>query len=93
MIVCAADQAILRERRRQARSAACGDGLRARLGEWMIVFSERKIEFPPDGNQRASQLFDRRRSCAGCNPQSLGASGDRGIVDRLNVDSVPWRGA
>src|SRR5436305_3703616 len=56
----------------------------------LIVASERKIELPPYRNQRISQLSDQpsvmRRG--GGNPQSLGAAGDCGIVDRLDVDPM-----
>src|SRR6266436_3362183 len=75
----------------QCRSelAAGRDGLRALLNG-LTECSEWKIELPPYRDQRASQLFDQptvvRRGRG--YPQSLGASGNRGIIDRLDVDPV-----
>ena len=56
-----------------------------------MIASEREIEFVPHGDHGLGQLPDqpnvmrRRRS----NPQSLGATANRWIVDRLDVDPVP----
>src|SRR5882724_1756545 len=57
----------------------------------VIATCERKIELAPYRDHGVSQLTDqpkvmRRR---GGNPQSLRASGNRGVIDRLDVDSVP----
>ena len=56
----------------------------------LIVASKREIELPPYRDQRVCQLSDQpkvvRRGRG--NPQSLGASGNRGIVDGLDVDPV-----
>src|SRR5258708_4439957 len=54
-----------------------------------VIYSEREIEFLPNRNQGVSQLLDQphvvRRG--GGNPQSLGPSGDRRIMNRRDVDS------
>ena len=56
----------------------------------LLVFSEREIEFLPHRNHGVSQLSDQPRVMrrGGRNPQSLGASRDRRIVDRLDVDPM-----
>src|SRR5438309_10592897 len=45
---------------------------------------------PPYGDQRVSQVSDQPITMhrGEGNPQSLGASGNRGIIDRLDVDPV-----
>src|SRR6266403_3612893 len=57
----------------------------------LMVSSERKTELLPHRNHGVSQLSDQsnvmRRGRG--DPQSLGAPGNRRIIDRLDVDPVP----
>src|SRR5258708_3654380 len=74
------------------RLTAGRDRLRKLLAG-LTVYSERQVEFLPNRSQGVSQLLDQpnvvRRG--GGNPQSLGASGNRRIIDRLDVDPVPLK--
>jgi hypothetical protein len=75
-----------------ARLTAGRDRLRELLAG-LAVPSEREIEFLPNRNQGVSQLLDQPKVVrrGGGNPQSLGTSGNRRIIDRLDVDPVPLK--
>jgi hypothetical protein len=75
---------------RATRLTAGRDRLRE-LSAGLAVRSEPEIEFLPNRNQGVSQLLDQPKVVrrGGGNPQSLGASCNRRIIDRLDVDRVP----
>src|SRR5437588_7662118 len=75
--------------KRRGWLAASRDRLRTLLDR-VLISSERKIELLPYRNQGVSQSPDQPRVVCrgGGNPQSLGAAGNRRIIDRLNVDAV-----